>query len=611
MDTLTREVTVNPPPLSRGPRYLPQGLLLVAALLWWVTVARADVSKMGAIGLMSVVGWTYFVGLAVLCAGITAELFRPVLREGVLGAFVVLLVVYLFGTSSAIEPVASLLDSWLHASFTGYILQHGAVLSSFDGRFSWPGAFSFAALMAAFVGHTDALSFLRWFPLFIELLYFIPVYVIGRHCDVSRRAAWLGMVLFYATDWIYQDYFSPQALDLLLYFIVLAVVLAGWRAHTRPTGRGLGGRVMLTRSMLSFERLNGDDAVGKWTPSTTLTVLVLLGVISLAMAMSHQLTPFALIVALCALLMTRRLGRPELILLVILFTVGWLSLGASNFWIGHLSLIFGSFGHLSSAVGSNVANRVTGNASHVFVTQLRIAIVGALYLAAGIGALRRYATTRSLEVLVAGALSLVVAQNYGGEGLMRAVLFVLPFTSLLAASMFFPRDRGAIRAWLPDLPWNRAMHRTLIGAVFVAVLGMSVATSVARGGNDAYESFTPGEVSAVAYTYSHAKPGQLVGSVIFYLPSAQQNFYRISNIVASNGGTPSLSQLRQNFLLARPNYIILSKAQDAWGTILAGYPTGWQASLSTYLQHHHYKVVASWSTAQVLRDELPIWGGTP
>ena len=52
--------------------------------------------------------------------------------------------------------------------------------------------------------------------------------------------------------------------------------------------------------------------------------------------------------------MARRLGRPELVLIAVLLAVGWLSLGASNYWIGHLSDIFGSVGHVSNTFGSNV-----------------------------------------------------------------------------------------------------------------------------------------------------------------------------------------------------------------------------------------------------------------
>jgi hypothetical protein len=596
---------------NRTPRLQDAIMLIAAAVaiaLWGLSVTSAEPSKMGGLGLVSVVGWPYFAGLFLVGIGITSEIARSKLREGFLILFVVILVIFIFGTSSAVEPVASLQDTWLHASFTQYILQHGAVLQSFDGRFSWPGAFSLAAVMSVFVGHANALVFLRWFPLFIELLYFLPVYVIAHHIDVSRRARWLGVVIFYATDWIYQDYFSPQALSYLLYLIILAAVLAVWKARNEEFVKGLRARWTRTISAISFRRLNGDEAESQWTTTKTLVIILFLGLISFAISFSHQLTPFALVLALCVLLVTRRLGRPEVILFAILFTVGWLSLGASNFWVGHLSLIFGSFGDIGSAAGANVVNRVTGSASHVFVTQLRIVIIGILYLIAGIGALRRSAQSRTLEMLVGAAFLLVAAQNYGGEGLMRAVLYVLPFTSMLAASAFFPLRLGPITSFIPHHRVNRVLSLITIALVFLSVFGFSIATSVARGGNDAYESFTPGEVDAVTYVYNHVKPGQLVGEVTFYVPAGQKNFYNVSGLLASGGSPVPLKNIRRTFVQYRPKYIILTRAQQEWGTIVAGYPRNWESQLSKYLLTQHYQVVASWSTAEVLLDRLPVWG---
>ena len=49
--------------------------------------------------------------------------------------------------------------------------------------------------------------------------------------------------------------------------------------------------------------------------AATLWLLGLLGLICLALAMSHELTPYALILSLGACLATRRLGRPELIVI--------------------------------------------------------------------------------------------------------------------------------------------------------------------------------------------------------------------------------------------------------------------------------------------------------
>ena len=140
----------------------------------------------------------------------------------------------------------------------------------------------------------------------------------------------------------------------------------------------------------------------------------------------------AVLAALAAsYVLTRALPIMPVVTAVVVLVFGWLSLGATNFWAGHLANIFGSFGDFAAKFSSNVANRVTGVAAHRFIAKLRILITAVLFLGAGIGSLRRAADTRTLEALVAVPFLLVVAQNYGGEGLIRVVLFGLPFLSNL------------------------------------------------------------------------------------------------------------------------------------------------------------------------------------
>jgi hypothetical protein len=145
---------------------------------------------------------------------------------------------------------------------------------------------------------------------------------------------------------------------------------------------------------------------------------------------------------------------------------------------------------VASTVGSNVTSRVTGNASHLFVVKLRISITAALYLLTVVGFLRRWTNSRLLEVLVGVPFLLVLAQNYGGEGLLRVVLFGLPFTSLLAASAILPGNSGTIRPLVPTIDFarfGRIARVALALVMLIVLLGFAIATVVVRGGNDAYE----------------------------------------------------------------------------------------------------------------------------
>jgi hypothetical protein len=564
---------------------------------------------MGTLGLVSVLDWMYFAGLVLVAAGFVSELLRTPLRPGRLTFLLALFVIIIYGTASAIEPVAGITDSWIHAGFVQYIIQHGHPLNGYDARFSWPGGFSLAAVLASWVGKSNVYSFLRWFPLVIELSYLAPLIVIAKNSGVSRRAGWLGVALYYATNWIFQDYFSPQALNYLFFLVVIAAVLACWHPRAPDSPREPRGywreRFEQSRAIISRERLEGFDAVTTWTATRTIGVLMLVSLICFASAISHQLTPYAIVLALAGCLITRRLGRPELIILAGVLAVGWLSLGASNFWIGHLSTIFGSVGAVASTVGSNVTSRVTGNASHLFVVKLRILITAALYLLTVVGFLRRWTNSRLLEVLVGVPFLLVLAQNYGGEGLLRVVLFGLPFTSLLAASAILPGNSGTIRPLVPTIDFarfGRIARVALALVMLIVLLGFAIATVVVRGGNDAYEGYSTGELDAMNYAYAHAVTGQTIGIVSSFVPYGQEKILSVPVFTAAGGGTPTVKQIEANFVAAHPKWIVLSQSQEAWGELIGGYPAGWEANLEVVLIQKGYTIVKHWPTATVLRN---------
>ncbi len=560
-------------------------------------------------GLVSVLGWPFFLGLVLIVTAFTIELLRDGERPIHLALLIAVLVIFVFGTACAVEPVAGLETTFVHAGFVQYIFQHGHVINDYDARFSWPGGFSLAAILVSFAGLANALAFLRWFPLIIELLYMAPLIVIARYSGVGRRAAWLGVIFFYANNWIYQDYFSPQALDYLFFLVIVATVFACWQpARTGDTAiRGfVRSSVTNVRSLFTRTRLKGLEARSEWSSSSVLAVIVLLSLIGLASSMSHQLTPYALMLELGACLLTRRLGRPELIVVMFIFAVGWLSLGASSYWIGHLNAIFGQVGQLSGTFGANVTSRVTGSLSHRLIVDGRILCVIALYALGVIGALRRRPDSRALEALAGAPLLLLLTQNYGGEGLLRAVLFGLPFVSLLAAAALLPNHVGLNRALVAQMPFRRSGRKVLGTVVVVVVFVMTLGTVVVRGGNDAYESYTNGEFAAVNYTYNHIKPGETMGVVNGYLPLDYRDVGLINIYSLIGGGGVRVRP--SAFVKNHATWVILSQSQQSWGVNVAGYPASWELNLESSLLGEGYKIAKVWPTATVLRASSSTFG---
>ena len=136
-------------------------------------------------------------------------------------------------------------------------------------------------------------------------------------------------------------------------------------------------------------------------------------------------------------------------------------------------------------------------------------------------------------------------------------------------------------------------------AIVGVVLIFALATTVVRGGNDAYESFSRGELAAVNYVYDHIRPGQSIGSANYYLPIGQRDIGTIS--VFSPESPSNYQGIGVRILRNRPTYVILSQSEDAYGEVVAGYPVGWEAKLETSLVNHGYSIVAQWTTATVLK----------
>jgi hypothetical protein len=590
---------------ARATALAPVACGLLAAVCWVVTVRRADFTAMGPLGLVSILGPAYFAGLALLAIGMAVELVRPRPRERHLLGLVVLLVVFLFGTACAIEPVAALTSSWQHAGFVRYIFVRGHALNGFDAEFSWPGVFSMFALVVAFMGKASAIPLLRWFPLAIELAYLAPLLSIARSSGVSRRAGWLGVALFYATNWIYQDYFSPQAVNFLLYLVVVAVVLACWRPVVTAVERGrpaLAVRLRGAREALRMRRLLGEAAATDWPPSLLLGSFLVVTLVIVGSAMSHQLTPYAIMLALVACLLTRRLGRPELVVLSFLLAIGWLSLGASNYWLGHLSQIFGGIFQFGTTLSSNVSSRVAGSASHRLVVDARILLTAALFAAAALGAARRAATSRTLELLAVAPFFVLAGQSYGGEGLLRVALLAGPFAALLAAGAVLPSRNGPIRPLVPALRLGRHGRVVLAAVIAVGLCGAAATMTLVRGGNDYYETFAPGELAAVNYTYLHVHgPRQSIGLVAPYEPIGQWAVGTVNlTAVSANGSVPTLYRIRRDFYVNRPSFVVLGLAQAHWGEVLGGYPAGWMSDLQAYLETIGYRVTFQNPDAVVL-----------
>lgn len=480
---------------------LPIGIALA---LWPLGLGEIDVRQVSDLGLVSVVPATFFLSLAILSASFAVSLVRPRLQTGVVVLHVLALILILYGTPALIEDVTSNSVVWRHAGVIDHVLKTGDLNPSIDVYFNWPGAFLFGAMVTDLTGVDDARTLAAWAPVAFNVLYLAPLVAIAQALTRDRRVVWLSVWLFFVVNWVGQDYLAPQAVAYVLYLVLFAVVLTWFGGRTERQG-GVGGWVAARLARRMPPRSSDPDAGAASTraPSSSRqrAALMLACVLLIAAtAPSHQLTPVAMAVSAAALVGVGACWLRGLPTIAVVLTLTWVAFQAVGYLSGHLPTILGRVGAVESSVGENVGSRVEGSGEHLIVVYVRLALTGVLWSLAVAGAVARVRAGHRDLAAAALALApfvLLAVQPYGGEMLLRAYLFSLPFVAFFVAALI-------IRRMDPRREWRAA---ALIAALTVCLLSGAI---LARFGNERVALFTKGEVDAVAHVYDTARPGSTI-----------------------------------------------------------------------------------------------------
>ena len=532
-------VTPGPGPATSARGLLTPALCVVAVVLQVLFLKHVDPGALGSFGLIGALSPGALVGLVVLTAAFVVEVRSARPRTWLLAVAVVLAVLGMYGLQPLTEPVARLPVAWLHAGWTDYIGSHGTVLHDFDARFSWPAFFAAAAWLTKLAGLGSTTALLAWAPPVLTGLAALGVHAVATAVLGRGRAPWLAAWTFLCVNWVEQDYFSPQGLAFLMYLGALAVV---------------------------FRWLCGDaDPKRRVAASGGLVLLIL------ALAPTHQVTPFALAAILAVLTVTKRLKQPWLLAVAILAPLTWLVVGASDYWVGHLQVLTGGIGDLSGSVQQNVQERVGGDPGRLTVLGFRFALVAlaGVLAAAGWWGLRTPQGRRPFVLGVAAVIpaGLVALQSYGGEMLLRSYLYSLPLLCTLAGACL-----------------DRLLRRgRLVPVAVTAVLGVAAVLLVgARGGNDGYVAFRQSDQAVVAEAYQLARPGQRIASLTAYAPL---NWARVGEVKQGSLERTCVPGPAAGPCVGRigPDFVVITRAQDDYGVTLLGLPAGWTETVRAEL----------------------------
>lgn len=549
-----------------------------AVALCTMQLHTVDLAVMNGLGLISVLPVSMFVGVVLLNVSFIAALSLKRRYTWLLGIQVVLFVLLLHGITTVLESQPRFPISWIHAGFVEFIDRTGTTVPGLDARWSWPGFFALAASLVG-SGDKDALTpVLTFTPAVSNLLYLVAFGLLLSALRMSWQAKWLAAWLFCVLNWIGQDYFSPQGWTLLLYLLFVGLLVVWFRAPEIP--RATSHR-RVARAGRVWRRVWGGPTPGEAPPrmvrpaERVVLLAVIIGLFAAA-TVSHQLTPFAMLMSAAGLVLARRCSLTGLPVLLGVILVAWISYMTYPYWSGHLSVIVGSVGDVNGTVSANVVTRTSHSSEeHQLVLYARIATTLVVFALAALGLLRRRLRKiedRVILVLIVVPVLLVLLQSYGGEIAMRVYLFSLAPACVLAALAFFPH------------PIARPSKVARVAAA-VCTLVLLFSFFLTRYGNEQFEQNTDGAVAVVESVYEQMPPG---GHFLFvsgpptrgdtpFMPLGYRDVEKVGLMNTDAPGDPAdvagvLTALKD----AGPGtYLITTKSQEDYLSFGEGYAVDW------------------------------------
>jgi hypothetical protein len=579
-------------------------LPLCALFVWAVSLNYVNIRDMTDLGLVSILPASVIIALVILTISFCLTLQQPEPRASIILLHLFLLVFMLYGITTLVEEAPRFAVVYRHAGYTEYIMRTGSVNPDLDAYFSWPGFFVLSAFVTRVTGYQDILSLAAWAPVFFNLIYLGPLYMIFTSATTDKRLIWLGLWFFYLTNWIGQDYFSPQGFNFFLYLIIIAILLKWFKITTQAQPR-IPGR--LERDLGQFSPLAQrlytwltlpDTFYTPGQPRQRIALLISLVIIFALVVFSHPLTPFFVLVSVTALVIFRRCTPRWLPILMAIMIGAWFTFVAQPFLVGHLYDVTGNFGQVGNSITANFAARVVGSPEHIFIDAARVIMTVAIWELAFIGAvfrLRRGHRDMSYILLAIAPFSLIVANSYDGEMLLRIYLFSLPLMVIFAATLFCTTS-------------NSKMSRKMTAAVAGVSLLLLGGFLFTRYGNERMDYMTYAEVDAARYLYSITPVNSLIIAGWDDGPLQFQDYEKYNSTSFANFSPGVITTQNVNAIVQFIDnqkhsdvYLIITRSQKAAAELSAGLPPGALDRLeNALLRSRKFILIYSNPDAQIL-----------
>jgi hypothetical protein len=469
-------------------------LLPLAIGLWAVAIGATDIEALDDFGLLGALPLTYFAGVVLLVAGAAVLLTAPALSPARLALHLVGLVVMVHAAAPLLFDVP--IYSWVykHIGVVDYISVNGHLDPAIDIYHNWPGFFALAAWFGEVAGLEDPVRYAAWAPVYFNLLSCLVLRFAFRGLGLPARATWVALFLFVGGNWVGQDYFAPQALAFVVSVAVTGMVVRWLRGDRRP--RVVTAVGAMVHRLVPGDRDVGAEPAAAVQPSRRAVVIPLVVAAFAAVVVTHQLSPFVVLLAIGGLTAAGQV-RPRWLVVVL----GAVAFGYVSLHYDYLDRTQDLFSQLLNPFRNLNSNGVRDPRA---MPGRQLTALGAPLVVAELAALAAVGVWRRLRgrqpvlvavVLASSPLLVALGQSYGGEAVFRIYLFALPWVAALAAT-------GVAAPW-HRLRWARPAIGVALG---FAILGL---LSAFYGSMGLYE-VGAGSVRASRYFYEHAPPGSLL-----------------------------------------------------------------------------------------------------
>jgi hypothetical protein len=563
-------------------RVVVAALAVACVVIWALATRHVGLEHLGSWGLLQRLPIAWYVGLALTVVGcLLSQRLTGRMHLALSAGFLAVLVLYLYGTAPTVESTIRYAWTFKHLSVVqGVIAQHGVHRTSIYQR--WPGLFATTAAFATITGHLNAAAYVRWGEPFFIALDLVMLYPLARRFT-SEQGAWLACFFFAATNWVGQNYFSPQAFSFVLAIacLLLTTSLLDGAMSVRPQ-RAVGALLRVPARLPA--RVRAATLTPRTASATWRIVIPAIVVIDAAIIVSHQLTPYIVLFDIGGLVVAGLLRPWWLLLVLVLLTVGFL---APN--IEFIQRNFGLFSALDPFKNALAAPTGTGARSPVVREQAHISVALTLLTwliaVAGMAVRQRRRGVRRAVLVVAviflAPFLTVVVQSYGGEAKFRILLFSLPACAVGAA-------------WL----WEWAASRAAVTRVLMSLVLLPVPVALFLPNFFGHENLyymPPGEFAAASWLTAHDR-GEAVVIVNSEFPGLQTDvgtsgdvagatatydlagyFLFRQNLRAGFGINDSIINLtRQNS--GPSSYVLFSTTQENYARDFGSFdgPTGYQ-----------------------------------